>query len=116
MSESKTLREELAEAVRDLKDNEVAEAVRELRAEVEKLRAEREAHHCATACCGHHCNWGHCGCRAFHNVTIGAAQPLPYVWYGTVTVGNTGNWSGGYAVTNVASGCNPATTTLSISN
>ena len=90
MTDGKTLREELADAVRDLKDNEVAEAVRELRAEVEKLRAERETHHCHSACCAvHHCNCGHCGCWTFHGYTIGAAQPYvpPHVWYGTGTEG-----------------------------
>jgi hypothetical protein len=40
----------LIEAVRDLKDNEVANALRELRAEVAQLRAEHNGHHC----CGAH--------------------------------------------------------------
>jgi hypothetical protein len=43
---------------------ELAEAVRELREEITKLRAE---HHCHNTCCWHtHCNWGHCGCLTFH--------------------------------------------------
>ena len=44
---------ELAEAVRDLKDREVADTLRDLRAEVEKLRAERGAHHCHGCSCTH---------------------------------------------------------------
>lgn len=45
----KSIREELTEltgAVRELRDREVADTLRELRAEVEKLRAERAAHQC----------------------------------------------------------------------
>ena len=117
MTDGKTLREELADTVRDLKDNEVAAAVRELRAEVEKLRAERETHHCHSVCCPHwHCNWGHCGCFTVHSYAVGPAQPygLPHVWYGTVTAGNT--WGGDCTVTNTASGYNPGSTTLSVSN
>ena len=118
MTDSKTLREELADAVRDLKDNEVAEAVRELRAEVEKLRAERAAHTCHGSCCSHvHCNHGHCGCFTVHygysytNVAAGGALPLTY----TVTSG-TNISIAPWATTNVAAGCNPAVTVLSLTN
>jgi hypothetical protein len=55
---------ELTAAVRELRDRELAETVRELRAEVEKLRAERAGH-------------GHCGCMHIHY------QPQP--WYPTAT-------------------------------
>ena len=94
----------LAEAVRELKDREVADELRSLRAEVEKLRAEREAHTCHghAVCCSHvHCNWGHCGCFTVHGYTFGTVT-YPSTW--TVTT------------TNAASGYNPATTTLGLSN
>ena len=48
---------ELTEAVRELRDREVAETIRELRAEIAQLRAERS---------------GHCGCTHIH-------WSLPYV-------------------------------------
>ncbi len=61
---------ELTEAVRELKDREVADTLRDLRAEVEKLRAEREAHHCHGCSCMH-IHW------------------YPNTWYpGTVTYPN----------------------------
>lgn len=52
----KSVREELAElteAVRGLRDREVADELASLRAEVEKLRAERAAHHCHGCACTH---------------------------------------------------------------
>ena len=84
----------LAEAVRELKDREVADTLRDLRAEVEKLRAERAGHHCHGCACTH-VHW------------------YPNVWTGTVTYPQT--WtvtSGGapYVTTNVAAG---GVTTLS---
>jgi len=42
---------ELTEAVRELRDREVADTLRDLRAEVEKLRAERATHHCHGCAC-----------------------------------------------------------------
>ena len=103
----KDLRDEvaaLAEAVRELKDREVADTLRDLRAEVEKLRAERGAHTCHG-----------CACTHFHWQTYPMPGCAPYappqVWYGTMTTG-----ASGYVMTNAAAGCNPAVTTLSISN
>ena len=52
----KNVREELAElteAVRELRDREVADELRSLRAEVEKLRAGRAAYHCHGCSCTH---------------------------------------------------------------
>jgi len=117
----KDLREEVAElaaAVRDLRDREVADELRSLRAEVERLRAEHTAPACHGHCCVHvHCNWGHCGCFTVHSYAIGP-QPYvyPQVWYGTVTSGGTSDFGGTVTTTNAASGCNPGATTLSISN
>jgi hypothetical protein len=116
MADSKNVREELAdltEAVRELRDREVADTLRELRAEVEKLRAERAGHHCHGCSCTHiHWNtYPAPGCAPYY---------LPQVWYGTVTSGTT-TVSYGDSVTatngNVsAGGYNPTTTTLSLSN
>ena len=117
----KSLRDEAAElvteAVRELRDSEVAEALRDLRAEVEKLRAERAAHSCHGHCCSHgHCNWGHCGCWITHSFTT----MLPNVWvspyqvtYGGTSTVTTTNTSG---YVNAASGYNPALTTSYFSN
>jgi hypothetical protein len=94
---------------------ELAEAVRELREEVARLRAERTVHSCHGhgLCCSHiHCNWGHCGCWTTHysytNYAAGGALPLTY----TVTNVGVAPW----VTTNAAAGCNPAITTLSLSN
>ena len=95
---------ELTEAVRDLRDREVADTLRDLRAEVEKLRAERATHHCVGCSCMH-IHW--------YQQTYpipGCAPAMPQVWYGTVTAGTS------YTTTNYAAGCNPAVTTFSISN
>ena len=89
---------ELTEAVRDLRDREVADTLRELRAEVEKLRAERGAHHCHG-----------CTCTHIHWQTYPIPGCAPYVRYGTVTSGTSTASVGG-------AGYNPATTTASISN
>lgn len=63
---------------------ELTEAMRELRGEMEKLRAERTAHHH----CGHsHCNWGHCWCSTVHGYAFGSVT-YPGTW--TVTSGATG--------------------------
>jgi hypothetical protein len=111
----KSLRDEAAElvteAVRELRDGDVAEALRDLRAEVEKLRAERAAHTCHSChgCTGMHihCNWGHCGCWTVHSYSPYVQTPA---WYGTVTAG--GSYST-VTTTNAASGYNP---TLSLGN
>lgn len=83
----KTVRDELAElttAIQDLRDNEVATELRNLRAEVERLRAEQGAHHC--------------GCTCTHlNITPApyvppASAPWVYptqIWCGTVTSGSS---------------------------
>ena len=59
---------ELTAAVRELRNRELAETVRELRAEVEKLRAERA---------------GHCGCTHVHTYPGWVYPYQPY----TVTCG-----------------------------
>ena len=94
---------ELAEAVRDLKDREVADTLRELRAEVEKLRAERAAHHCTCT----HVHWY----QQTYPIPGCAPYVQPQIWYGTVTTGTSG-----CVTTNAAAGCNPAVTTLSLTN
>jgi hypothetical protein len=119
MTDSKITRDDLDDllkAVRELRDSEVADVVRDLRAEVERLRAEKAApvpvpvpcvHVCH--CVLHHCNWGHCGCWTFHSYGYVPTYPLTGgVWYGTVTMG-TGMAStaatplgGNYTVTNTA--------------
>ena len=75
---------ELTEAVRELRDREVAAALERLRQEIAALREQQ-----AQACTGHHgC---HCGCWHWHVTptwvyTAGAAQPFyPY----TVSVGTS---------------------------
>ena len=90
---------DLTEAVRELRDREVSDTLRDLRAEVERLRAERATHHCI-------------GCKCMHIQWYPQTYPLPgcapvplQIWYG-----NT------FSTTNAAAGCNPAVTTLSISN
>lgn len=93
---------------------ELAEAVRELREEVARLRAERPVHHCHSACLHAHCNWGHCGCFTWHGygtttLQYPATVTLPNVTYGTVTT-NTAAFVG------AASGYNPALTTSFVSN
>jgi hypothetical protein len=50
---------------------ELAGAVRELREEVARLRAERELRHCY----GVHCNWGHCGCFTWHGYSGTVTYP-----------------------------------------
>lgn len=75
MPDKKDVRDELAElteAVRELRDREVAGELASLRAEVEKLRAERAAHHCV-------------GCKCMH-----IHWHSPYTWTapGTVTYPN----------------------------
>ena len=88
----------LTEAVNALRDREVADELASLRAEVEKLRAERAAHHCTGGSCMHI----HYGSYPLP----GCAPVYPQVWYGTVTTGTSG-----YTTTN-----NPGSTTLGISN
>jgi hypothetical protein len=98
----------LAEAVRELKDREVADTLRDLRAEVEKLRAEREAHHCHGCTCMHihwHQTYPLPGCAPYIQ---------PQVWFGTVTAGTSTNISyAPWATTNVAAG---GSSTLSLTN
>lgn len=87
---------ELTEAVHELRDREVAAELRDLRAEVEKLRAERAAHQCVCT----HIHW--------HQQTypIPGCAPFvqPQIWCGTVTSG-----------VGAAAGYSP-TVTLSVSN
>ena len=81
---AKNLRDEiteLAEAVRELRDREVAAELAGLRAEVEKLRAERATHHCIGCTCGHVCI--HYGTQLF-----GGTVTYPNTW--TVTSGGSG--------------------------
>ena len=103
----KSLRDEAAElvteAVRELRDSEVAEALRDLRAEVEKLRAGQAGCRCHGCTCTH-IHW------TTYPVPGCAPYQLPQVWYGTVTTTNTS----GYV--NAASGYNPALTTSYVSN
>lgn len=99
---------ELTEAVRELRDREVADTLRDLRAEVEKLRAERAAHQCTCT----HIHWH----QQTYPIPGCAPHIQPQIWYGTVTSGGTSS----YAVTSAnvapgAAGYNPAVT-LSISN
>ncbi len=87
----------LAEAVRGLRDREVAGELAALRAEVEKLRDERAGHSCHGCHCGHgHCNWGHCGCWTFHGHVPGTVAWYPQTL--TVTCGSSGTVTaaGGY--------------------
>jgi len=106
----KTLRDEvseLTEAVHELRDREVATELRNLRAEVERLRAERATHHC-TGCSCMHVHWYP---QYQPYVTPGCAPQPAQVWYGTVTSGGTSDFA--VTSTNVASGaagCNPAVT------
>ena len=102
----KSLRDEAAElvteAVRELRDSEVAEAIRDLRAEVEKLRAEKAGHSCHGCHCGHVC---------IHYSTWPAAPVLPY-W--TTCGSGTSVASGGggtYVITNTT-----GTNTLGLGN
>ena len=95
---------ELTEAVRELRDREVAAEIRELRGELEKLRAEREHHHC-NGCHSGHVTW-------VYPYTTWPSQAWisqPY----TVTCGD------GYSsvtTTNTTAGYNPTVTTLSLTN
>ena len=68
---------ELTEAVRELRDREIAGEIRELRAEIEKLRAEKALHHCHGCSCVH-VTW-----------TSPAWTPTPYVPPYTITCGDT---------------------------
>ncbi len=103
----KNLRDEVAhltEAVRELRDREVADTLRDLRAEVERLRAERATHHCV-------------GCSCMHIHWYPQTYPLPGcapVWYGTVTSGGTADFA--VTTTNAAAGYNPAVTMFGIGN
>jgi hypothetical protein len=87
MSDSKKASElvaELAEAVRDLPDDEVAAELRALRAAVEKLSAGQ--HHCHGSCCHRHCNWNHCNCWIWHfDAAIPVYTVQPYVVTGSGT-------------------------------
>lgn len=73
---------ELTEAVRELRDREVAGELAALRAEVEKLRAERAGHHCHGCSCMH-IHW----------------QPYTWTVPGTVTYPNYMVTSGTSTVT-----------------
>jgi len=99
---------DLAAAVRELKDREVADTLRELRAEVEKFRTEREAHHC------HGCTCTHIHWHQTYPVPGCAPYVLPQVWYGTVTTGTRAD--GTYTVTTTNAAASGYNQTLGISN
>jgi hypothetical protein len=85
----KGVREGLAEltgAVRDLRDREIADLVRELRAEVAQLRAERAVHHCH-------------GCSCIHMTWTYPLTPSTYPAYPTVICGDTATLAGGTVTT-----------------
>ena len=95
---------------------ELAEAVRELREEVARLRAERAAHTChghALCFSHHHCNWGHCNCWITHAyyTTLPNISISPY----QVTCGSTTNVSSSGFVS-TGSGYNPAITSYTVTN
>lgn len=102
----KNLRDEITEltdAVRELRDREVADTLRELRAEVEKLRAERNAHQCTCT----HIHW--------QTYPLPGCAPYiqPQIWCGTGTAGVTPDYT---VTTTNTTGYNPAVTTLSLGN
>lgn len=100
----KTLRDEVAaltETVRELRDREVADTLRELRAEVEKLRADRASHHC-TGCSCMHIHWYQ---QQAYPIP-GCAPVYPQVWCGTVTSGGTSDFAA--TVTTAAAAGAPA--------
>lgn len=87
---------------------ELAEAVRELREEMAAIRAERNAHLCyGLTCAAHaHCNRGHCNCWTWHSdvyTVPGCAPAYPTVTYWTNVNGGsatlTGNSPDGSMVT-----------------
>ena len=100
MSDKKTVRDELAElteAVRELREDEVTAELRRLRAEVEKLRAERATHHC-TGCSCMHIHY-----YPTYPVVPGCAPYVqPQIWCGTVTSGGVSDVT--VTTTNVAHG------------
>jgi hypothetical protein len=104
----------LAEAVHALRDREVADELASLRAEVEKLRAERDSHACHGHCSHSHCSWGHCNCFLVHTYMYPLTGTVTYPQTWTVTSTNVGATS--YVATNVAAGCSPAITTFTVSN
>ena len=92
---------ELAEAVRELRDREVAAELAGLRAEVEKLRAERAAHQCTCA----HLHW--------HTYpTIWGAPAAPYPNYVVTCDADTTTIT---TATNMAAGVG-STYTLALGN
>jgi hypothetical protein len=77
----KSVRDELAEltgAVRELRDREIADTVRELRAELAQLRAERAVHHCH-------------GCSCVHMTWTYPVVPPPFTYPYVVTCENPVN-------------------------
>lgn len=85
----KSVRDELAElteVVRELRDREVADTLRDLRAEVEKLRAERATHQCTCM----HVHW-----YPLPGTVTYPAYTTPYwqvtVGSGTSNVGGSGS-------------------------
>jgi len=84
----KTLCDEVAaltETVRELRDREMADVLRDLRAEVERLRADRATHHC-TGCSCMHIHYYQQPC-----VIPGCAPVIPQVWCGNLTSGPGSN-------------------------
>lgn len=102
----KNLRDEVAaltNAVHELRDREMADVLRDLRAEVERLRAERGTHHCTG-----------CSCMHIHYyqqpyAIPGCAPAMPQIWCGTVTAGRDSTTVSDYVNTS-------GTNTLSVSN
>jgi hypothetical protein len=106
---NKTVRDEIAaltDAVHELRDREVADTLRDLRAEVERLRAERGAHHCM-----HATPWFYtgtypltvtCGSAGNINVPTLTASAVTPVWGSTIAADGKGGGtviSEGYTLT-----------------
>ena len=76
---------ELAEAVRELPDDEVAAELRALRAEVEKLAAKRDCH----TCCHPHCSLGHCNCSGWHYINTTVMPTITQPFYTSISSGTS---------------------------
>ncbi len=84
----KNVRDEIAaltEAVRELRDREVAAELASLRAEVEKLRADQAAHHCHGCSCTH-IHWS--PATTWTYPIPGCATQPTQIWYGTLATGD----------------------------
>jgi hypothetical protein len=103
MSDTKTVPEELAElteAVRELRDRQVADEIKALREEIERLRAKETAP--APSCCGHH----HCGCVHWHYwPSLTYPYTVTYTQPATLTMGASGAANTGtYMASNMTAG------------